>query len=69
MLQKETVVREKQSVNTNITIPQLKGNLKTQKPLPSGILDLSRISNDIIFVGFSVLAIYAFYNVLISLFM
>ena len=69
MLQKETVVRERKTLNPNVTAPEIKSNLKIQQPLPMGVLNASRFSNDIIFISFAVLAIYAFYNVLISLFM
>ena len=69
MLQKETVVRERKTLNPNVTAPEIKSNLKLQQPLSFGILNASKFSNDIIFIGFAVLAIYAFYNVLISLFM
>ena len=69
MLQKEIITKEKKSVySRNVSIPDFRSNVKQQQSVSFGE-NISKYSNDIIFIGFAVVAIYTFYNVLMSLFM
>ena len=69
MLQKEIITKEKKSVySSNVSIPDFRSNVKQQQSVSFGE-NISKYSNDIIFIGFAAVAIYTFYNVLMSLFM